>query len=163
VVSDVAVDPGVRVGEAETLLHLVPPVVGPDDNLADVVSTLAADPVPRSAFVCGPDGRLLGVVSQDDLDRDMLALLAPGAAGLVAESLGPRSLTRIAHGTAETARGLMREAAAVGVGDTVGAALRSMRDHNLESAAVLDDEGRLLGYVALFELLAAMLVDASST
>ncbi len=147
------------VGSADTLLHLVPPVVSPHDDLRTVVQAIARDPLARCVFVVDDSGRLLGVVPVDEIDRDMLALLAPGAAAQ--ELVTPRQAARLAHGLDETAQRLMRSAACVGLDDTLAAAVRRMSEHHQESAAVLDASGQLLGYVALFELLAGALVTPS--
>jgi len=144
------------VGSADTLLHLVPPVVSPQDTLRTLVLAISRDPVARCAFVTDAEGHLLGVVPVDEIDRDMLLLLAPGAA--TQELVTVRQAARLAHGLDETAQRLMRSAASVGLDDTLGVAVRRMAEHHQESAAVLDDSGALLGYVALFELLADALV-----
>ena len=143
------------VGEADTLLHLVPPVVAPHDDLRALVRCIASDPVARCAFVAGDGGALLGVVPVDEIDRDLLMLLAPGVGS---ELVTPRQAARLAHGLDETAQRLMRSAASVRLGDTLAVAVQRMSEHHQESAAVLDDSGALLGYVALFELLADAVV-----
>jgi CBS domain-containing protein len=140
-----------RVGDADWLLHLVPPVVSPQDDLRALVRCVARDPLARSAFVIDADGRLLGVVPVGEIDRDMLLLLAPGA--VAQELITARQASRLAHGLDETAGRLMRSAATVKLGETLAVALERMAERGQESAAVLDESGALLGYVALFELL----------
>lgn len=149
-----------RLADADTLLHLVPPVVALGDCLPAIVRCAASDPVARSAFVVDESGRLAGVVPTAELDRELLMLIAPGA--IASERYGKRQLMRLAHGTNETARHLMREAAVVGLTDTLGTALHRMEEHRLESAAVVDDERRPLGYVAVFEILAELVVGEPS-
>ncbi len=143
------------VGSADALLHLVPPVVSPQDDLRALVRSIAADPLARCAFVADADGRLLGVVPVDEIDRDLLMLLAPG---VQQELVTPRQAARLAHGLDETAQRLMRSAACVGLDDTLSVAVERMSEHHQESAAVVDAAGALLGYVALFELLADAVV-----
>jgi len=144
------------VGQADTLLHLVPPVVSPRADVRALVRTVASDPLARCAFVAGDDGRLLGVVPVDEIDRDLLMLLAPGVAAQ--ELVTARQAARLAHGLDETAQRLMRTAACVGLDDTLAVAVQRMAERRQESAAVVDASGALLGYVALFELLADALV-----
>lgn len=146
-----------RIREADTLLHLVPPMVAPEDHLDKVVRACAADPAARGAFVVDTGGRVCGVITIDSLDRDLLMLLTADAGGN-GERLNPRQLTRLAHGLDERARDLSREAATVGLDDTMATALRRMHEHHQECAAVLDEQGALFGYVALFELLAELVV-----
>jgi Mg/Co/Ni transporter MgtE len=147
------------VGSADTLLHLVPPVVSPRDDVRTLVQAIARDPLARCAFVTDGDGRLLGVVPVDEIDRDLLLLLAPGVA--VQELVTARQAARLAHGLDETAQRLMRAPACVGLDDTLADAVRRMAEHHQESAAVVDATGALMGYVALFELLAGAVVTAS--
>lgn len=148
-------DLNTRVADADTLVHLAPPTVREDDRLSDIVRSAASDPIARSAFVVDERGRLVGVTAVSELDRDMLMLVIPGSG---AERLGGRQLARLAHGTDVTARQLMREPATVRLTDTLATAVQRMEDHQLESVAVLDDEGRFLGYVAIFEILAELIL-----
>lgn len=143
------------VSEADTLVHLVPPTVSPEARLPDLVRAAAGDPAARTVFVVDAGGRLLGVVAVPELDRDMLTLIIPNWG---AEHLSGRQLSRLAQGLDITARKLMREPATVGLSDTVADALEAMNQRNIESAAVLDDDGGLLGYLALFEILAEVVV-----
>jgi CBS-domain-containing membrane protein len=149
-----------RVGDADWLLHLVPPVVSTGDDLRALVRCVARDPLARSAFVVDDGGRLLGVVPVGEIDRDMLLLLTPGA--VAPELITARQAARLAHGLDEIAGRVMREAAAVTLDDTLGTAVQRMWEHGQESAAVLDGAGTLLGYVALFELLADALAVTSA-
>jgi len=146
------------VADADALLHLVPPVVSPHDDVRALVRTVARDPLARCAFVVDGAGKLLGTVPVEEIDRDLLMLLAPGVAAQ--ELVTPRQAARLAHGLDETAQRLMRPAASVGLHDTLATAVRRMAERRQECAAVLDDGGALLGYVALFELLADALVSA---
>lgn len=146
-----------RVADAETVLHLVPPTVAPSDPLPALVSTVALDPRAGCAFVVDPQSRLLGVVSEADLDRDLALLLAPEAS--TAEQTGPRVLARAARGAQETAEHLMHAAVTVTAEDRLDSVVRRMRAGGEETAALVDGEGRLLGYLSLFEVLSAFLAE----
>ncbi|MGA8015101.1 MAG: CBS domain-containing protein [Candidatus Dormiibacterota bacterium] len=150
-----AVSADTRVADAETVLHLLPPTVSPSDTLGALVSAVAVDPRARCAFVVGADSRLLGVVPESDLDQDLALLLAPEAS--TAEQTGPKVLARVARGANETAEHLMRTAVTVGTAERLDSAVHRMRAGAQETAAVVDEEGRLLGYLSLFEVLSAFL------
>jgi CBS domain-containing protein len=143
------------VGDADTVLHLVPPTVAPTDTLGALVTAVAIDPRARCAFVVSGDARLLGVVPESDLDTDLALLLAPEAS--TAEQTGPRVLARVARGARETAEHLMRHPVVVTAHDRLDSAVRRMRAGGQETAAVVDADGHLLGYLSLFEVLAAFL------
>lgn len=148
-------DLGTRIADADTLVHLVPPTVRENDRLSEIVRSAASDPIARSAFVVDGTGRLVGVTAVAELDRDLLTLITPGGGG---ERLSGRQLARLARGTDVTASQLMREPATVRLHETLATAVQRMGEHQLESAAVLDDEGCLLGYVAIFEILAEVVL-----
>lgn len=150
-----------RVSEADTLIHLVPPIVQREDPLPNIILSAASDPAARAAFVVDGDGRLVGVAPVSELDRDMLVLLVPGA--FAGDRMSGRQLARLSHGTDVTAGQLMREPATVGLTDTLATALKRMEEHGLESAAILDDGGRPLGYVTMFEILAEVLIGPGAT
>ena len=146
--------------DADTLLHLVPPTVREEARLAEIVRSAASDPVARSAFVVDDDERLLGVVPVSELDRDLLTLMMPTA---TSERLSGRQLARLAHGTEVTARQLMCAPAIVHLDETLAMAVQRMQERGLESAAVLDAAGNLLGYVAIFEILADVVLGSPAS
>jgi CBS domain-containing protein len=149
------------VSDADTLIHLVPPIVLRDDPLPHIILSAASDPAARAAFVVDGDGRLVGVAPVSELDRDMLVLVVPGV--FTGERMSGRQLARLSHGTSVTASQLMRDAATIALTDTLATALKRMEEHGLESAVVLDDERRPLGYVAMFEILAELLIGPGAT
>jgi CBS domain-containing protein len=143
------------------LAHLAPPVIGPDATLEAVVDALSRDPAAGLAFVTGADDRLLGVVSERALDADLIALVLPPAAVPSVVSLGRREALRAARGRSVTARELMSEPRTVTPGTTLGDAIASMWRAEQRVAPLVDAHGQLLGYVALFELLATLLHEPS--
>lgn len=158
---DVRARDQLSVAEAEAVLHLMPPSVAPSSTLPALVAAVAADPRAHCAFVVDADARLIGIVSESDLDRDLALLLAPDAAAV--EQTGVRALARAAHGVHETADHLMRPAVTVRAHERLGAAVRRMQAAGQETAALVDGDGRLLGYLSLFEVLAALLAEAGDT
>lgn len=159
------VDGGVRadlsVADAETVLHLVPPSVSPTATLPALVAAVASDPRAHCAFVVDAQARLLGIVSESELDRDLALLLAPDPAAV--EQTGVRALAHAARGVHETAEHLMRPAVTVSSRDRLAVAVRRMQSAGHETAAFVDGEGHLLGYLSLFEVLAALLAEAGDT
>ncbi|HEX9494861.1 MAG TPA: CBS domain-containing protein [Candidatus Limnocylindria bacterium] len=144
------------------LAHLAPPVIGPDARLEEIVDALSRDPGSGLAFVTGPDGRLLGVIPERALDADLIALVLPQAAVSSVVTLGRREALRASHGRAVTAGELMSAPRTVTPETTLSAAIASMWRAEQRVAPLVDAEGALLGYVALFELLAAMLRSPSA-
>lgn len=158
---DVDVRGELCVADAETVLHLVPPSVAPSSTLPALVAAVAADPRAHCAFVVDAESHLMGIVSESDLDRDLALLLAPDPAAV--EQTGVRALARAARGVHETAEHLMRPAVTVSSNDRLAGAVRRMQAVGAETAALVDGDGRLLGYLSLFEVLAALLADAGDT
>lgn len=143
------------------LAHLAPPVIGPEAPLEAVVDALSRDPAAGLAFVTGPDDRLLGVISERALDSDLIALVLPPSAVPSIVSLGRREALRAARGRSVTASELMSSPRTVTPETTLGDAITSMWRSEQRVAPLVDGHGQLLGYVALFELLAALLREHS--
>ena len=143
------------------LAHLAPPVIGPEAPLEAVVDALSRDPAAGLAFVTDPDDRLLGVIPERALDADLIALVLPPSAVPAIVSLGRREALRAARGRAVTARELMSAARTVTPETTLGDAIATMWRAEQRVAPLVDAQGLLLGYVALFELLATLLHEHS--
>ena len=148
---------GQRLADLPGLAHLAPPVIGPDAPLAAIVDALSRDPAAGLAFVTGPDDRLLGVIGERALDADLIALVLPPSAVPSIVALGRREALRAARGRAVTASELMSAARPVTPDSTVRDAIATMWRAEQRVAPLVDADGLLLGYVALFELLAALL------
>lgn len=143
------------------LAHLAPPVIGPEAPLEAVVDALSRDPAAGLAFVTGPDDRLLGVISERVLDADLIALVLPPSAVPSVVSFGRREALRAARGRSVTAGELMSAPRTVTPETTLGDAIASMWRAEQRIAPLVDAQGQLLGYVALFELLATLLHEPS--
>jgi CBS domain-containing protein len=147
--------------ELPRLAHLAPPVIRPEASLEAIVEALSRDPVAGLAFVAGPDDRLLGVIPERALDADLIALVLPPSAVPSIVSLGRREALRAARGRSVTARELMSAPRTVTPETTVRDAIASMWRAEQRVAPLVDGHGVLLGYVALFELLATLLHEPS--
>ncbi len=149
--------------ELPRLAHLAPPVIGRDARLQEIVDALSRDPSAGLAFVTGPDDRLLGVIAERALDADLIALVLPQSAVPSIVTLGRRDAMRAARGRAITAGELMTEPRTVTPQTTLSDAIASMWRAEQRVAPLVDQDGAFLGYVALFELLAAMLHEPSAS
>lgn len=133
----------------EDLLKLTgdrhPPHVGPDAPIAQVVETLCDHPHSQRVYVVDPQGTLLGTISVRTLARHTFF---QGHEPRV----HPRRLLSML--TSETAGHLMQNARVVTRStDSVEAVVRDMIGHHTEEAAVVDEDGRLLGDVTMTDLL----------
>jgi len=144
------------------LAHLAPPVIGRDAPLEAIVDALSRDPAAGLAFVTGPDDRLLGVIPERALDADLIALVLPSSAVPSVVTMGRREALRAARGRAVTAGELMSTPRTVTPDTTLGDAIATMWRAEQRVAPLVDAHGLLLGYVALFELLAMLLHERST-
>jgi len=145
------------IGDFPSLLHLVPQAVRPEDSLDAVVTALGRNPEARSVFVVDEDDHLLGVISEQRLDADLIKLVLPQPMWASMGELSPRQLLLAAKGKAQTAKDLMLRCSAVDPNTPLKDVLLDMfRDHE-PIRALVDEEHRLLGYLIMFEILAELL------
>ena len=142
--------------DCPNLLHLAPPLVLADSALGDIVTALSADPGARVVFVGDAEDRLLGWIPERTLDAGLLLLALPGELWRAVGELDTRELLRASRGKTQTARDLMTPARWVGGERLIRDALIAMARHNDQVVAIVDDQQRLLGYMAMFEVLAAL-------
>ena len=122
-----------------------PPQVGPDAPIEQVVDALTHHPHSQRVYVVDPQGALLGTVSVRTLARHVFS---HGHEPRV----HPRRL--LSALTSETAGHLMQKARVVVRGtDSVTTVVRDMIGHHSEEAAVVDEDGRLLGDLTVTDLL----------
>ena len=145
------------VAEFLNLLHLAPPVCRPDDSMASIVAAFSADPGARSVFVVDSEDRILGAISEHNLDVDLLTMALPQELWPSIADLGTRDLVRAAKGNARRARDLMTAARSVSASAPLRDAVAAMSKHGESVVALVDDSHRLIGYVALFEVLADLI------
>ncbi len=146
-----------RIAEAPSLIHLAPAITRPDDGLKQVVSALASDPRPGVVFVADEEDRLLGWISEDTLDSDVLVAVLPGDRWLTSGEMDTPEIKRAARSLQQTAREMMDPAGTATPDITLRDAITSMSNSRHRVLALVDDQQRLLGYVTLFDILAAVL------
>jgi CBS-domain-containing membrane protein len=140
-----------------SLIHLAPPVVGQADGIARMAAAIAAAPEAGVAFVVDEEARLLGAVTRKDLDVQLLALALPKVAARRVDLADQREVWGWAHGADAIATNLMVALPAASVDDPLSKAIERAINDGRDVVPVLDREGRLLGYISVFEALAAQL------
>jgi CBS domain-containing protein len=136
------------------------PSVAADAPLGEVLDAVTSTRLNR-AIVVATDGRVLGIVS----DQDLLARLDPGAAtGLMAALMRRGRLSPEARAAVKTvARDVMRgPVLAVPAETPVGEAAQRMLEARRKVLPITDAEGRLLGVVDRADLLSAVRGAASA-
>jgi CBS domain-containing protein len=136
------------------------PSVAADAPLGEVLDAVTSTRLNR-AIVVGADGRVLGIVS----DQDLLARLDPGAAtGLMAALMRRGRLSPEARAAVKTvARDVMRGPVLAAPAETpVGEAAQRMLEARRKVLPITDAEGRLLGVVDRADLLHAVRGAASA-
>lgn len=141
------------VREFPNLVHLAPPACRAEDSLAQVVTALSNDPGARSVFVIDAEDKLLGAIPEHILDRDLITAVLPQELWSSVHDMDTRELVRAAKGKSRTARELMTKARSVEPGTTLMEAVSQMAKSSERVVALVDEHQRLLGYLALFEVL----------
>lgn len=139
------------------LIHLAPPVIHPDESLKHVIMTFAGNPGARTVFVTDANDRLLGAIPERDLDLEIMTLVLPEQLWSEVREWNVRELMRAAHGEKATARELMTRVPAVTPDRPLHEAVAIMSRGKDSVVPLVDDQGRLLGYLTLFETLAAFI------
>ncbi|HUX85844.1 MAG TPA: CBS domain-containing protein [Chloroflexota bacterium] len=139
------------------LIHLAPPVTHPDDSLKQVVMTFAGNPGARSVFVTDAGDRLLGAIPEHELDLDLMTLVLPEQLWSEVREWNVRELMRATHADKSTARDLMSRVEAVTPDRPLQDAVAMMSRGKNAVVPLVDEQGRLLGYLTLFETLAAFM------
>jgi len=143
--------------EFPDLIHLAPPVTNPDNSINDVVVALSRNPSARTVFVTDAADRLLGSISERELDLDLITLVLPQQLWSEIREWDRRELMRAAHGNARTARDLMTRVEALTPDKPLREALTMMSHRKDSVVPLVDDHERLLGYLTLFETLALLM------
>ena len=139
------------------LVHLAPPVTHPDDPLTAVVETFSRDRGAGAVFVVDADDRLLGCIREQALDTDLVTLVLPERLWPSVRDLDRRDVLRAARPDARRARDLMTRTRSITPDTPLKDVLASMARADQPVVALVDDQGRLMGYLRLFEVLAHFL------
>jgi CBS-domain-containing membrane protein len=142
------------------LVRLAPPVIRPNDQLAAIVEAFARDPGAHAIFVVDDQDHLLGWIREESLDADLLTLVLPRQLWSESDGMDTRAVLRAARGTAVAARELMGKVRSVTPETRLSEAVGVMSRSRQSVAPLVDDAGRLLGYLRLLEVLAHVLRSA---
>lgn len=142
------------VADVDRILTINPTTVRPEWSLKEVAQAFTTQPGNHVLCVVDEAGRLLGVIRARTLFEDLVGQLAPE--GMLSEV---RNLARAIDVSrvlaANTARDLMTAAISVKATDPVREAFIKMYQHGLEGMPIVDEEGCLVGYLDMAELLFA--------
>jgi CBS domain-containing protein len=139
------------------LVHLAPPMAYPDDEVRVVIEALSRDVGASAIFVVDRDDKLLGCIREQALDADLVTLVIPQRLWPTLREMDTRTALRAARGPIRRARELMTRAHAVTPDTALAEAVGLMIRSEQPTAPLVDHEGRLLGYLRLFEVLAHFL------
>jgi CBS-domain-containing membrane protein len=139
------------------LVHLAPPINHPEDPLTAVIESFSRDRGASAIFVVDAEDHLVGCIREQALDADLVTLVLPQRLWPAIRQMDTRDVLRAARGPRRTAREVMVGVRSIGphtsLTDVVGVMIRAEQP----TAPLVDSDGRLLGYVRLFELLAHFL------
>jgi CBS-domain-containing membrane protein len=140
-----------------SLVHLAPPVVTAGDGIAKMAAAISAAPEAGVAFVVDENAHLLGAVTRKELDMQLLALALPKVAARRVDLADQKEVWGWAHGVDATATNLMVGMAVASVDDPLSKAIERAIADGRDVVPVVDRDQRLLGYISVFEVLAAQL------
>jgi CBS domain-containing protein len=140
------------IAEADRLLSSGPVVVDRDASLRVIAEAAAANPGCRVIAMVDADGRLSGLIPVRVLVNDIFLKILPEL--FLGEILDLESaLTYAAHVGARTAADIALPPVSVRPDETVRDAFARMHDSKLNGLPVVDDGGKVVGYVDQLELL----------
>src|SRR4051794_3133737 len=149
------VDPWHRpVRDFPGLVHLAPPITHPDDSLTTVIDAFSRDQGAGALFIVDEDDKLLGGIPERAIDADLATLVLPQRLWPVVHEMDTRAALRAARGTSRRARDLMVHVRSITPDSRLVDAVALMIRSQHPTLALVDETGRLLGYLRLFEVLA---------
>jgi CBS-domain-containing membrane protein len=122
-----------------------------------VIETFSRDHGAGAVFVVDADDHLLGCIPEQALDADLVAVVLPQRLWPAVREMDTRDILRAARAPRLKADDLMVGVRCVTPGTTLTDAVGQMVRARQSMAPLLDEQGRLLGYIRLFELLAHFL------
>ncbi|MGQ9584971.1 MAG: CBS domain-containing protein [Anaerolineae bacterium] len=135
------------------ILNLEPTIVSPDLPLDQVAAIMLEHPYAHVACVVAEDGRLVGLLSLQDLVDDLLFHIMPEEFLSEVTDL-ERVMEYASRSRVKIVADAMREPVWVKKGEPVKLAFKRMHEHHLSGLPVVDEQYRVLGYINLLELLA---------
>jgi CBS domain-containing protein len=129
----------------------------PNDSLPAVVDAFSRDRAAGAVFVVDEGDHLLGYISERSLDFDLVTLALPEPLWPSLREFDTRDALRAIRGKSLRARELMEPARSIKPDASLKDALALMIRTEHTVVALVDDRGRLLGYLTLFEILAHLL------
>jgi CBS-domain-containing membrane protein len=139
------------------LVHLAPPINHPDDPLQAVIESFSRDPGANAIFIVDAEDHLVGCIREQALDADLVTLILPQHLWPAVREMDTRDLLRAARGPRRTAREAMVGVRSITPQTPLIEAVGVMTRAQQPTAPLVDADGRLLGYVRLFEVLAHFL------
>ena len=139
------------------LVHLAPPINYPDDPLTAVIESFSRDRGASAIFVVDADDHLVGCIREQALDADLVTLVVPQRLWPAIREMDTRDVLRAARGPRRTAREVMVGVRSITPQTSLTDAVGLMTRTEQPTAPLIDADGRLLGYVRLFEVLAHFL------
>ncbi len=138
--------------DADRLLSIEPVIVRPDDNLEGLAETAARHPGARVIAVADAEERLRGVIPVRTLVNEIFMKIVPEE--FLGEITGyDQVMTYAKHLGARTARDIMLPPVSVRLDETVRDAFERMHRSRLNGLPIVDESGRVVGYVDQLELL----------
>jgi CBS-domain-containing membrane protein len=139
------------------LVHLAPPINHPDDPLTAVIESFARDRGASAIFIVDAEDHLVGCIREQALDADLVTLVVPQRLWPAMRNMDTRAVLRAARGPRRTAREVMVGVRSITPHTSLSDAVGLMTRTEQPTAPLIDADGRLLGYVRLFEVLAHFL------
>ena len=140
------------IAEADRLLSIEAVVTPADASLRQVADKAVGNAGCRVIAVVDDQDRLVGVIPVRVLVNDIFLRIVPEE--FLGEILDMEGVLKYAaHIGARTARDVMLDAASVRADETVRDAFRRMHEAKLNGLPIVDEEGRVVGYVDQLELL----------
>lgn len=147
-----AVTQGTRIEAADGLLSIGPVVVGADASLREIAEKAVENTGCRVIAVVDGDGRLAGVIPVRVLVNDIFLKIVPEL--FLGEIIDvDAALQYAAHVGARTARDIQLPAVSVRRDETLRDAFATMHEAKLNGLPIVDDDGRVVGYVDQLEML----------
>lgn len=147
-----AITQATLIAEADGLLSIGPVIVRRDESLHRIAEKAVANTGCRVIAVVGEDDRLIGVIPVRVLVNDIFLKIVPEEfLGVIADVDDVMEYARHIH--ARTAGDIMLPPVSVQRNETVRDAFEKMHKGRLNGLPIVDEQGRVSGYIDQLELL----------